>query len=154
MGVLVGPALRVDDAHLVHHLNGHLFRLLALDALVEVDALLDLLANLFQGVEAGHGVLHDHGDLLAPDAQPLLLRLVLGDIHALVHDGAAGDAAVGVQHAQEGLGEHALAGDGLAHDGQGLPLVQVQGAAADGLQHFPPQGELNLNVLCAQQWFS
>ena len=151
MGVLVGPALGVGDAHLGQHFHRQTLGLGPLDALVELDALLNLLPDLLQGVQAGHGVLHHHGDLLAPDGHPFLLGLVLGNVRPVVENGPAGDAAVGVQHAQEGLGEHALAGPGFAHDGDRLALVDVQGAFADSLEHLAPEGKFDFNVLGGQK---
>ena len=110
-----------------------------------LDALLNLLADLLQRVQAGHRVLHDHGDLLAAHAQPILFG-ELGHVAALEQDGAAGDGTVGVQHAHEGLGEYGLARTGLAHDGKGLAVVQIQRALADGVQLASAQTKSDLHV--------
>ena len=126
-------------------INGSLFGFLALQTLVMLNALLDLLADLLQRVQAGHRILHDHGDLLAADTQPILLS-ELGHIAAFKHDGAAGDLTVGIQHNHKGLGEYGLARAGLAHDGKGLAFVQVQRALADGVQLAAAQAESDLHV--------
>ena len=145
MGVLLVPTLGVGDTHLAQHLDGSLFGFLTLQTLVMLNALLDLLADLLQRVQAGHGVLHDHGDLFAADAQPVFLG-ELGHVTALVHDGTAGDLTVDIQHTDEGLGENGLARAGLAHDGKGLAVVQVQRALADRVQLFAAQAKGDLHV--------
>lgn len=145
MRILLVAALRVGDADLGQHLDGGLLGGLALQALMVLDALLDLLADFLQRVQAGHRVLHDHGDLLAAHAQPVLLG-ELGHVAALVQDGAAGDLTVDIQHTHEGLGEYGLARAGLAHDGQCLAVVQVQRALADRVQLFAAQAKGDLHV--------
>ena len=145
VGVLLVPTLGVGDTHLAQHLDGSLFGFLALQTLVMLNALLDLLADLLQRVQAGHRVLHDHGDLFAADTQPILLG-ELGHIAAFIHDGAAGDHTVGIQHTHKGLGEYGLARAGLAHNGKGLAFVQVQRALADGVQLAAAQAKSDLHV--------
>ena len=150
MGILVVAALGVRDAHQFQQLDGLVTGSLAVDVLVQLDSFADLHADLLQGVQAGHGVLGNHGDLLAADGTPLGLGGELGQVLAVVHDVAAGHLAVLVQHTHEGLGEHGLTGAGLTHDGEGFAVVQVQGAAADGLQLLAAQGELHLHVTGGQ----
>ena len=143
--ILLIAALRVGDADLAQHLDGSLLGGFAFQALVMLDALLDLLADLLQRVQAGHRVLHDHGDLFTADAKPVLFG-ELGHIAAFVQDGAAGDGTVGIQHTHKGLGEHGLAGAGLADDGEGLAFIQVQRALADGVQFAAAQAKSDLHV--------
>ena len=145
MRILLVAALRVGDADLGQHLDGGLLGLRALQALMVLDALLDLLADFLQRVQAGHRVLHDHGDLLAAHAQPVLLG-ELGHVAAFVHDGAAGDLTVDIQHTHEGLGEYGLARAGLAHDGQRLAVIKVQRALADRVQLLAAQAKGDLHV--------
>ena len=54
----------------------------ALEVLVETEGFLDLPADGLQGVEGGHGILHDHGDLPAADAAPVLFGLEGGQVDA------------------------------------------------------------------------
>ena len=96
------------------------------------------------------GVLEDRGDLRAADAFPVLIGLELGEILALEHDRAVGDGAVGLEHAGERLGENALAGAGLADDGERFALVKVEGHAADGREVIVTDAEFYFNVLCGQ----
>ena len=115
VGILLEAHFRVGDADIPQVLEGLLPGGSALEALMELHGLHDLVADGLQGVQAGHGVLHDHGDLVAADFQPVLLLFQLGEPDGLVVvgtevvDGAGSDGAVGVQQAHEGLGEHALA---------------------------------------------
>ena len=153
MRILLVAALRVGDADLGQHLDGGLLSLRALQTLMVLDALLDLLADFLQRVQAGHRVLHDHGDLLAAHAQPVLLG-ELGHIAAFEHNGAAGDLTVGIQHTHKGLGEYGLARTGLAHDGKGLAFVQVQRALADGVQFAAAQAKSDLHVFGRDNRFS
>ena len=147
VGVLLKTHFRVRDAHVPQVFQCSGSGLGALQALVQGHGLQNLVADGFQRVQAGHGVLHDHGNFAAPDAQPVLFGFQAGQAHRLcaggraVVDGAAGDGAIGVQQAHETLGEHALAGAGLAHDGQHFAPVQVQVDAADGVQHPAAQVE-------------
>ena len=112
----------------------------------------DLCPDGLQRVQAGHGVLHDHGDLSAAHPQPVLFgsevrkaqRLAVR--HAVVINGAAGNGAVGIQQAHEALGKNALAGAALAYDGKHLALIEVKIDATDGVQHFSTQVELDVDI--------
>ena len=150
MRVLAVPALRVVDAHVGESRQHRPPGGVPLQALVEDHRLLDLSADGLEGVEGGHGVLEDHGDLPAPDGEPLLFRGVSGQVLSAVEDVPPGDIAVLVQQAHEGLGEHALARAGLPHDGQGFPPVHVQGHAADGVEGAAPEVKLHVQVLDGQ----
>ena len=152
MGILFGPDFRVRDAH-IPQVFQHLFPgRPALQVLVDFHRLGDLVPDGFQGVEAGHGVLHDHGDLVAPDLEPVLFLFQgrqpdrLAVVGAEIVDGALGDGAVGVQQAHEGLGEHRFARAALAHDGQHFALADVQVNAPDGVEHPAPEVEADVEV--------
>ena len=73
VGILLEAHFRVGDADIPQVLEGLLPGGSALEALMELHGLHDLVADGLQGVQAGHGVLHDHGDLVAADFQPVLL---------------------------------------------------------------------------------
>ena len=154
MGILLIAALGVGNSHVGQQFEGALFCFGGGNFLVvEGKSLLDLLADGLQGVEGGHGVLEDHGDALAADGDPFLFLLELGEIHPAVFDGAVVDPAVVVQKTHKGLGEHRLAGAGLAHDGEAFALVQIQADAADGVEHLAPQAELDVQVFDGQNDF-
>ena len=150
MRILIIAALRIGDTHQLQHVDGLALGLAAAHALMQLDGLLNLHADLLQRVQAGHGILRHHGDLAAADGAPFLLGSKLGQILAVIQDGAAGDRAVFIQHAHKALGKHGLARAGLAHDGQRFAVIQFQGALADGVQLFAAQGELHLQILGSQ----
>ena len=118
---------------------------LAAQALVQADGLADLRADGLERIEAGHGVLQDHADLLAAHAEPVLLLFELGKVgidavlvlavevggalvllHAVVADGALVDEAVAVQHSRKRFCEYGFTGAGLSYDSNGLVLVNIQ----------------------------
>ena len=151
--VLAEADLRVGDADIPQVFQRLLFGGLAAQALMQLHGFHDLVADGLQRVQAGHGVLHDHGDLVAAYPEPVLFLFQVGQADGLsvvgteVVDGAAGNGAVGVQQTHEALGEHALARTGLAHDGKDLAVVDVQVDAADGVEHFSTQVELDVQIL-------
>ena len=154
--VLLKALFRLRDAH-IPQVSQRLFPCgSALQALMQGDGFHDLCPDGLERVQAGHGVLHDHGNLPAAYPQPVLFssevrkaqRLAVR--HAVVIDGAPGDGAVGVQKAHEALGEHALAGAAFAHDGEHLALVQIKVDAPDGVQHFSTQIELDVDIFCGE----
>ena len=153
VGILLEAHFRVGDADIPQVLEGLLPGGSALEALMELHGLHDLVADGLQRVQAGHGVLHDHGDLMAADAEPVLFLFQVGQADGLavvgteVVDGAGGDGAVGVQQAHEALGEDALARTGLAHDGEDFAVVDVEVDAPDGVEHFSTQVELDVQIL-------
>ena len=60
------------DAHLVEGVDGFLTRGGASESAMALEHLEEMLANRFDRVERGHGVLEDHGDLRAAHATALL----------------------------------------------------------------------------------
>ena len=109
VGVLLHPLGHVVDAHQLQHLHGALRRVLLGDALVVGPQRLDeLVAHRIHRVQAGHGVLEDHGHLPAPEVRHLLLRLGQ-HILALEGDGPADHLARGLQKANDGVRLHTLA---------------------------------------------
>ena len=150
VGILLETPFRLGDAHILQVLQGLGPGGRAFQVLVQVHGFQDLLADGLEGVQAGHGVLHDHGDLASPHCQPVLFLFETGQpdgpAGAVVVDGALGDGAVGVQQAHEGLGEHRLARAALPHDGQHLAGEDIQVDAPDGVEHAAPQIEADVHV--------
>ena len=151
-GILVKTVGRIRDTDAVHHLDGLLLCLGLGDLLVLFDDFGDLRADGTDGVEGGHGVLEDRGDLRAADAFPVLICPELGQIRSVEHDGAVRDRSVGLQHARKGLREHRFAGAGLADDGKGLALIQIQGNIPDGREILVANAELDLDVFCGNDY--
>ena len=93
---------------------------------MEHQRLIDLLAHGLGGVQGRHGVLEDHGDLLAPDRGPVVFAQ-LQQVLALIDDLALCDPAGAVrQQAENGQGCCGLSGAGLTHQTQGLAGFQTQ----------------------------
>ena len=142
VGVVLHPLFGVGDADLLQQLQ-RLFVGFGLGHLeVPEHSFHDLLADGHGRVEAGHGVLEDHGDPLAVDVAADPLFILLQQIHSLRAavgvvvtelDGAAVDGGILGQNAHGGLHGDRLAGAGLAHQRHRLALVQVDVHAADGV---------------------
>ena len=106
---------------------------------MQQDGFHQLMADGIGGVQGGHGVLEDDGNLVAPD----ILHFLFGNTHQLlaVHlDGAGDDLAGLFQNLHNGVSGNGLAGAGLPHNAQDLAPVQIKGDAVDGLD-FTHGGE-------------
>src|SRR5439155_12787671 len=104
-------------------------RLLLGHAHVKLEGFAYLLADGKHGVEGGHRVLEDHGDLIAPDVAHLvvaILEQVFAPVKHLARLRLAGRPGY---QAHDGEGRDALARTRLAHDAQRLALVEVEGNA-------------------------
>ena len=120
--------------------------------LVEVvvdEALGDDVVHLGPLVQRGHGVLEDHLALL-DDLQIQLLGDLPADPAALEEDLAGGHRVDAGDCAANG----GLARAGLAHQGEGLPLVDVDVDMVNGDKLFPATSEGNLQVLDLYQLFT
>ena len=118
-----------------------------------LNGLHDLLAHRLGGVQAGHGVLEDHGHFLAAEGLHLLFAglddVMLAQVHLALGD-AGGGHGVELHH---GLGGHALSAAGFAHDGQHFALVEGEGDAPHGF-HFAGVGvEGHMQVVHVQNYF-
>ena len=94
VGILPGPALGFVDAYVLQY-GKHLgVGPVAVDLLVQQDGLFNLRPDGFQRVQAGHGVLHHHGDFPAADGQPVLFLGDFGQIFSVVENFSGIDMAV------------------------------------------------------------
>ena len=120
--------------------------------LVQVEVVKSLGDDVFDGgalVQAGGGVLEDHLDL--PDDLPVIFTGELaGDLLSLVIDGARG---AGVD-ADDGATDGGLSGAGLAHEGEGLALINVEADVFDGLERFFSASKDDVQILDRQHDFS
>ena len=89
------------------------------DIVVQYDRLFQLTSDGLQRIQAGHRILHYHGNLLTANRQPFFFSLEPGQIYdtfiaaGIVHaepDGPVVNVAVGVQHAQEGFRKYGFSG--------------------------------------------
>ena len=96
------------------------------------DALHDLVLDPVNRVEGGHGLLEDHGDLVAPDGLHLLFGH-LGQVLAVEQDLAVADPAGLFDKTHDGEGGDALSGAGLSHYSQDLAFFDLKAYAVDRL---------------------
>ncbi|MCY1451389.1 hypothetical protein D9M71_682550 [compost metagenome] len=92
---------------------------------MQLEHFLDLVTDGVAGVEGGHRVLEDHGDVLADDAPPLA-ALELEHVAAVELHACRADLAGRVDQPHQRHHGHRLAGTGLADDGQHFALVHLQ----------------------------
>ena len=69
---------------------------------------------------------------------------------ALEVDAAADDRAVFVGHADERLGQHALAAAGFTDDGERFVFIEIEARAAHGGERFAAQTEVHAEVADAE----
>ena len=153
MGILGHALFGVVDADQLQHVHRSVPGLFLRDlVVVALQRLHQLVADGVDRVEAGHGVLEDHGDILAPDVSHLLL--VEGEqILAVEGDAAAHDFAGFLQQADDGIGFHGLTGTGFAHDAHHFVIAQVVADAVYGLDFARGGKEGDLQVLDLEQVF-
>ena len=148
--ILLEHHLRVGNFHISQHLQGGLGSFLLAHTPMNPEGLTELPLHGENRVQAGHGLLKDHGDLVAPDVVHLL-GADFGKILAVKGDGAAGNVAVGIQKPQNAHGGHAFAGSGLANDAQGLAGHNGIGNVVHGLHRAVSGFEESLEVLDLKQ---
>ena len=95
-----------------------------------LDGFGDLSADGHDGVEGGHGLLKDHGDLPAA----LAAELGVGEGAEVLtgEEDLPGDAGGGGKKAEQGERGGGLAGAGLADEAEGLAGVDAEADVADG----------------------
>src|SRR5581483_4614824 len=135
--ILPHPRLRGGDAYRFQELGGARPRGAAPDALVHAQRLRHLVADGEERVQRGHRVLQDHRDALAPHPAHLAVGF-LQQVLALEEHLAAGDPRRGRQQPQDGEGECALSGAGLAHDAEGAAGLESERHVVDRAHHAGP----------------
>ena len=123
----------------------------AIHALVELERLADLSTDGQHGVQRGHRVLEDHGDVVAAHLAHVVL-LELEQVAAVEHHLAADDPAGRLRNQpHQRQRADALAATRLADQAERLALVQRERDAVDGLDHPVLGEELRPKVLNLQQ---
>jgi hypothetical protein len=92
MRVLAEPSFRFGDADQAKQLDSTLLCLWGIELLMKGDGFADLVAHRVDGVQRRHGLLEDHGDLVAANVAHLLITL-LQEILTVKEDFAAHDLA-------------------------------------------------------------
>ena len=129
-------------------------RCAAMQVLMQLQRFLNLLADGFERVKAGHGVLKHHGNLLAPYFKPIFFAAELGKIHAVIKYFALCDLAVFIQHSHEGFCKHGFAGAGFANYCKAFTFIDVERYAAYGGEHLSPKVELHLKIFYGKYFFA
>ena len=144
--VFVEPGLRRGNLHQPQHLQRAGACLGVADGAVKVDGLDDLLAHGLHRVEAGHRLLEDHRDRIAPDGAHLGLRQ-LEEVTALELDGSGRHASWRVRHQPHDRQRcHRLAATRFAHDAELLARRQRETHAVDGSEHAAAGTKLGTKV--------
>ena len=149
--VVLDPLARGGDPDPVEHFGRAAHRLPAGQAAVHLETLGDLPADRLHRVQRGQRVLEHHGDPVADDP-PAAAGFHRDQVVAAVAGGTGDDPARRhLQDAGQGLHRHALAGAGLAEDGEGLAGPYPPRDTVDGAQPPVPGVEVHRQVLDLQQ---
>lgn len=143
------PAFGVADAHAVQQFQNAVPHRRTAQPLVQLDRLGQLLFQRVQRVQAGHRLLEDEADVVAPHlAQQLVIRAdhllaVIGD--AALDKGAFPQQRNGAQR------RHRLARAAFTHQCHGLAPVYAERHAAHSLRHCPILAETHLQIFDFKQ---
>ena len=149
MGVILFTALR--NPHQLKHFLNPLLLFLRRQIHVKLQGLTNLVPHCKDRIQAGHGVLKNHGYLFSPDLPHVLLGCFY-QILPVKHDFSAGNPPRYLwQKAHEGKGKGGLTGAGLSHQTNGLPLVQGEGYVIDCLDNVLVRRILHAQILNFQQ---
>ena len=151
--VVVDPLLGAGNPDRLEQLDRALAGLGLGDVAVGADLLGDLVADLVDRVHRGHRVLEDHRQLLAAD---LAQHVVLGadEIGAIEHRGARDLRVRPAGQAHQRHRGDRLAAARLAHDGEHLAGLDVEGDPVDGGHRAVLGAERDLEVVDREQRFS
>ena len=138
-GILLHPLFRLVDVHQLQHFHSPVIGLMLVAVGVQEDCLHQLVPDGIGGIQGGHGVLENNGNLVAAD----VLHFLFGNTHQLfaVYLNGAGDNLAGFfQNLHNGIGGDGLTGAAFAHNAQDLATIQIEGDSIDGF-HFARRGE-------------
>ena len=107
---------------------------------VGADGFSDLGADLHDGIEGGHGLLEDHGDITAAEAAQG--GFGFGEEVAVVELDLAGEGGGGREEAEEGERGGGLAGAGFTDEAEGFAGGEGEGDAVDGRVRAEADGEV------------
>ena len=149
MGVLGIHAFRVGQPRQGHGVQSADFPLLLGQLFVNAQRLLHLFANAHGGVQTGHGLLENDGQVPAL-ILPHLLPRQCQQVGALKHRAAAHRHLGAADETHQRMGGHGLARAGLAHDANHLAPVHVQIEPVHGGKRRAPVSEHHRQVPNAQ----
>ena len=134
VGILTQNSFGVGDLNRSQHFQCLLLCFLLLHVLVDHEGLGKLTLDGEDGVQAGHRLLEDDGDLVATNLVHLLLGQ-LGQVAVFENDLALGDIAVAVQQLQDTHCGYGLTGAGLTDDADSLAGLQHIGNIVNSLNN-------------------
>ena len=146
MGILLGHDVGVGNLHIRQHFHHFAGCLLFAHVLVDHKRLAYLPLHRKHRVQAGHGLLENDGDVIAPNVIQLPLGN-LGQILAVEQNLTAVNIAVAVQQLQDAHGGDGFSGTGFAHNAQGFPFFYGVGDAVDRLNNTFLRAEESMQVL-------
>ena len=147
MGVVVEPLLRARDADEIQQLDGALAGFALVHLEMQLERLGDLPADREHRIQARHGVLEDHRDVVAADA-PDLVVVHLQDVLTVEDDRSFRDPPRGLRdEAHERERGDRLPAAGFADEAERLAGLEVERHAVDGVHHAVAREELRVQVL-------
>src|SRR5664280_916373 len=142
MRVLAKTPFGLRDTYEMNHLDGTLLRLSAIDLLMQGNGFTNLISNSVDRIERRHGLLEDHGDLVAPYRTHLFF-IFLQEVFPMEEYLAFNDLARRIRnesHDREGRNRFSTAR--LAHQTYNLSSVDRQVNTIHGR---------NNTVLCVEE---
>ena len=131
MRILSVPGLRIGDADKVKQLHDTLPALVRGHLLaVQLQNLLNLLADLHRRIQRGHWVLKDHGDIGSAQLFHTPVR-ILAQVFSVKQHLAVCDPCILWQDLHHCLHRHGLSAAGFSYDREGLPLSEAEGNIPD-----------------------
>ena len=132
--VVVHALFGRGDAHQTHEFDRAVARLLLVHALVLDERLGNLIAAGEHRVERRHGLLENHGDLVAANLAHLLAR-ELEEVFPLEQHLSRDLRRRDVQKPHNGERGHALAAAGFSHDAHTFALTHREAHVVDRTEH-------------------
>src|SRR5215510_5725818 len=126
MGIGVHPRLRIGDLDQAKHLNGLFACLFFAQPLVQTDRLADLIAHGKYRIQRGHGLLKDHGNLVAANFTHLLVAQFEKIMPAIANLAADDLSRRRRDQPHNRKRRDTLATTGLADESEGLPFRYVK----------------------------
>ena len=144
------PAFRVGDADLPQQFNGLARGSLAVQPQVQAQHFGDLKADGEAGVQAGRGLLKNHGHVLAGELVALCVRQRQQVMAGKAQGVGAHPARVGHQAHQRHHGD-TFAGARFTDDAKHFALFKRQADAVNGMHDAALRGELDRQVFYFKQ---
>jgi hypothetical protein len=151
VGIAVDTLFGCGNSNQLEHLDRLCQGFPPRHALVQSDCFDHLCRNSQEGIEAGHGVLENHGDVVAPKMAKLTFG-ELQDVLSLEQDLTSDDFSRRTgDEPHDGEVGHRFAASRFPNDSQGLTLVQREGYTVDCLYYTGIGLEVGLEALDLQQ---